>query len=280
MKHVTLSNGVKMPIIGYGVYQISKQDCTRCVLDALEVGYRHIDTAQAYNNEEEVGLAVQQSGIPREEVFLTTKVWLNKFNQEDCKLSVEQSLQKLRTDYIDLVLLHQPFGDVYGAWRGLEQLYAEGKVRAIGISNFLPDKAVEFCLFNNIKPMVNQIEIHPLHQQNEAVQWNEKYGLKVEAWAPFGEGRNNMFSNPHIQQIGDKYGKTVAQVILRWLIQRGITVLPKSVHKDRMQQNFDVFDFELSPQDMTAMAALDTKQSAFFSHRDPAIVEWFAQMAK
>ncbi len=280
MQYVTLSNGVKMPQLGYGVYQVSKDECERCVLDALKVGYRHIDTAQSYFNEEEVGNAIVKSGIPREEIFLTSKVWVEHYGYEETKASVLESLRKLKTNYIDLMLLHQPFADVYGAWRALEDLYAQGVIRAIGISNFYPDRVVDICSFVRIKPMVNQVETHPHNQQTEAQKWMEKYGVQIEAWAPFGEGRNGLFTDEKIAAIGKKYGKTVAQVILRWELQRGIVVIPKSVHVERMQENFNVFDFELSVDDMTVMASLDKKQSSFFSHTDPHMVEWFAQMVE
>lgn len=280
MNYVTLSNGVKMPQLGYGVYQVSKDECERCVLDALKVGYRHIDTAQSYFNEEEVGNAIIKSGIPREDIFLTTKVWIEHYGYEETKKSVIESLRKLKTNYIDLVLLHQPFSDVYGAWRALEDLYAQGVIRAIGISNFYPDRMVDLCSFARIKPMVNQVETHPHNQQIEAQKWMEKYGVQIEAWAPFGEGRNGLFTDETIATIGKKYNKTVAQVILRWEIQRGIVVIPKSVHIERMEQNFNVFDFELSDEDMHTMSTLDKKQSSFFSHTDPYMVEWFVQMVE
>ena len=280
MQYVTLSNGVKMPQLGYGVYQVSKEECERCVADALAVGYRHIDTAQSYFNEEEVGNAIAASGIPREEIFITTKVWVEHYGYEECKKSVLESMRKLKTDYIDLMLLHQPFADYYGAWRALEDLYADGKIRAIGVSNFYPDRLVDLCSFARIKPMVNQVETHPHNQQTEAQKWMEKYGVQIEAWAPFGEGRGGLFTDPVISKIAGKYGKTVAQVILRWELQRGIVVIPKSVHKERMEQNLNVFDFELSEEDMRTMASLDKKQSSFFSHQDPHMVEWFAQMVE
>ncbi len=280
MQYITLSNGIKMPQLGYGVYQVTKEECERCVSDALEVGYRAIDTAQSYFNEAEVGDALQKSGIDRKEIFLTTKVWIEHYGYDAAKKSVLQSIEKLKTDYIDLVLLHQPFADYYGAYRALEDLYEEGRLRAIGVSNFAPDRLVDLVSFARIKPMVNQIETHPLNQQIEAHKWLEKYAVIHEAWAPFGEGRGNMFSNPVLQEIGDKYNKTVAQVILRWQLQRGIVVIPKSTHKERMAQNLDVFDFTLSSEDMQAIAALDTKTSFFFSHQDPAMVEWFVQMVE
>ncbi len=269
-----------MPQLGYGVYQVSKDECERCVLDALKVGYRHIDTAQSYFNEEEVGSAIVKSGIPRTEIFLTTKVWIEHYGYEETKASVYESMRKLKTDYIDLVLLHQPFADVYGAWRALEDLYDEGKIRAIGISNFYPDRMVDICSFNRIKPMVNQVETHPHNQQIEAQKWMEKYGVQIEAWAPLGEGRGDLFTDPVIAEIGKKYGKTNAQVMLRWELQRGIVVIPKSVHIERMQENLNIFDFELTDADMETMASLDKKQSAFFSHTEPFMVEWFAKMVE
>ena len=277
MDYVTLRNGVKMPQLGYGVYQMTKEECERCVADALSVGYRHIDTAQSYFNEEEVGNAVQKSGIPREELFITSKVWIEHYGYEECKKSVLESMRKLQTDHIDLMLLHQPFADYYGAWRALEDLYGEGKLRAIGVSNFAPDRLVDICNFARIAPMVNQVETHPHNQQIEAHEWMKKYGVVHEAWAPFGEGRGGMFTEPVIQGIASRYGKTTAQVILRWELQRGIVVIPKSVHKERMEQNFAVFDFTLSEEDMAAMASLDKKTSSFFSHTDPNMVEWFVK---
>ncbi len=280
MQYVTLSNGVRMPQLGYGVYQVTKDECERCVADALRVGYRSIDTAQAYFNEEEVGLAIEKSAVPREEIFLTSKVWIEHYGYEACKKSVLDSMKKLRTDFIDLMLLHQPFGDYYGAWRALEELYEEGKLRAIGISNFSPDRMVDLASFSRIRPMVNQIEIHPHNQQAEAKEWNEKYGLQLEAWAPFGEGRGGMFELPELREIGEKYGKTVAQVILRWHLQRGIVVIPKSTHIERMEENLNVFDFELTAEDMAKIAALDKNTSSFFSHRDPKMVEWFVTMVE
>ncbi|MBQ2925296.1 MAG: aldo/keto reductase [Ruminiclostridium sp.] len=280
MEYVTLSNGVKMPMLGYGVYQVTKEECERCVLDALKVGYRSIDTAQSYFNEEEVGQAIVKSGIPREELFITTKVWIEHYGYETTRASVLKSMEKLKVDYLDLCLLHQPFCDVYGAYRALEDLYEEGKIRAIGISNFYPDRMIDLASFARIKPMVNQIEVHPLHQQEESRGWHEKYGVQVEAWAPFGEGRGNMFDLPELKTIGEKYNKTVAQVILRWHIQRGIVVIPKSTHVERMEENWQVFDFALTDEDMAAIAARDTKQSAFFSHTDPQMVEWFAKMVE
>ena len=280
MEYVTLSNGVKMPILGYGVYQVTKDECERCVLDALEVGYRSIDTAQSYFNEEEVGSAMKKSGIPREEIFLTSKVWVEHYGYEKTKKSVEESLRKLQTDYLDLMLLHQPFNDYYGAYRALEDLYDEGKLRAIGVSNFYPDRLGDLASFTRIPPMVNQIETHVLNQRTEDHEWMGKYHVAHEAWAPFGEGRGGLFDNEVLKQIGKKYGKTTAQVMLRWNIQRGVIVLPKSAHKERMIQNLDVFDFTLTDEDMNAIAGLDTKTSAFFFHYDPNMVEWFVKMVE
>ena len=280
MDYKILSNGIKMPQLGYGVYQVTKEECERCVLDALRVGYRLIDTAQSYFNEEEVGNAIKKSGVQREEIFLTTKVWIEHYGYEACKASIEESMRKLQVEYLDLLLLHQPFSDYYGAWRALEENYEAGKIRAIGISNFYPDRMIDIATFARIKPMINQIEIHPLHQQEESKTWHDKYGIQLEAWAPFGEGRGDMFTNHVFAEIGEKYGKSVAQVILRWHLQRGIIVIPKSTHYDRMVENFDVFDFALSDEDMRKIAEFDTKQSVFFSHYDPNIVEWFGKMVE
>lgn len=280
MEQVTLYNGVKMPMVGYGVYQVSKEECERCVLDALAVGYRSIDTAQSYFNEEQVGNAIAKSGVPRKEIFLTTKVWVEHYGYEEAKKSVLESMRKLQTEYLDLVLLHQPFSDYYGAYRALEDLYEEGKLRAIGVSNFYPDRLVDIASFSRVKPMVNQVETHPFHQQAEAKKWMDKYGIQMEAWAPFGEGRGGLFENSVLVRLAEKYNKTTAQIILRWHIQRGIVVIPKSTHKARMEENLQVFDFVLEPEDMNRISALDKKQSAFFSHSDPAMVEWFVQMVE
>lgn len=280
MKYVKLNNGVEMPMLGYGVYQVSREECERCVLDALQVGYRLIDTAQSYFNEEEVGNAIKKSGIPREEIFLTTKVWIEHYGYDACRASVLESMRKLQVDYLDLCLLHQPFADYFGAYRALEDLYEEGKIRAIGISNFYADRMVDMASFAKVRPAVNQVEIHPHHQQKEAKMWHDKYGVQMEAWAPFGEGRGGMFELPELKAIGEQYGKTPAQVILRWHLQRGIVVIPKSTHIERMEQNFNVFDFELTDADMEAIAALDKKQSSFFSHADPNMVEWFVKMVE
>lgn len=278
MEYVTLHNGLKMPILGYGVYQVTKDDCERCVLDALEVGYRSIDTAQSYFNEEEVGAAIAKSGVAREDIFLTTKVWIEHYGYESARQSVLNSMEKLRTDYLDLILLHQPFADYYGAYRALEDLYDEGRVKAIGVSNFYPDRLVDIASFSRITPMVNQVETHPHNQQILAKRYMEKYGVQIEAWAPFGEGKGGLFENETLKAIGAKYGKTTAQVMLRWHIQRGVVVIPKSVHRERMAENFDVFSFVLTDEDMSAISELDKNESSFFSHTDPAMVEWFVKM--
>ena len=280
MEYQQLSNGVQIPVLGYGVYQIPQEDTARCVTDALACGYRLIDTAQSYFNEEQVGDGIKASGVPRDEIFLTTKVWIEHYGHGPTRRSVEESLRKLRTNYLDLVLLHRDFSDVYGAWQDLEDLLAEGTVRAIGVSNFMPDRLVDLCSFANVRPMVNQIETHPLYQRDEDRVWMAKYGIAHEAWAPFGEGRGGLFTNPVLEEIGAQHGKSPAQVILRWDIQRGTIALPKSVRRERMEQNADVFDFELSEQDMARIADLDTKTSSFFSFRDPAMVEWFAHMVE
>lgn len=278
MNYVTLNNGVKMPQLGYGVYQVTKEDCERCVSDALKTGYRLIDTAQSYFNEEEVGKAIQKSGISRDDIFLTTKVWIEHYGYDECKKSVIESMKKLQTDYLDLCLLHQPFNDVYGAYRALEDLYNNGKIRAIGISNFYPDRMVDIASFARIKPQINQIEIHPHNQQKESKKWHDKYGIQLEAWAPFGEGRGGMFDLPELKKIANKQNKSVAQIILRWHIQRGIIVIPKSTHIERMEENFNVFDFELSQDELKAISKIDRAQSSFFSHTEPSMVEWFVKM--
>lgn len=280
MEYVTLSNGVKMPILGYGVYQVTQEECERCVMDALKVGYRLLDTAQSYFNEEQVGSAIKKSGVPREDIFLTTKVWLEHYGYEQTKASVLESMRKLQTDYLDLVLLHQPFSDTYSAYRALEELYEEGKIRAVGISNFYVDRMVDFASFNRIKPMVNQVEINIYNQQKELKKWADKYGIQLEAWAPFGEGRRGIFNDPVIAEIASKYHKTAAQVMLRWNIQRGVVVIPKSTHIERMKENFDVFDFALTNEDMSAISSLDKAESLFFSHYDPNMVEWFVKMVE
>ena len=281
MKSVKLNNGVEMPILGFGVYQIPQNKTKQAVLDAIKVGYRLIDTAQSYFNEKEVGDAIKECGVPREELFITSKVWIDNYGYEACKKSVLESLDKLQTEYIDLMLLHQPFADYYGAYRALEELYEEGKIKAIGVSNFYADRLSDICSFDRkIVPAVNQIETNPLNQRTFDQEVAEKYGVKVEAWAPFGEGRNGMFTNPALVKIGEKYGKSAAQVILRWLIQRGIIAVCKSTHIERIQQNFDVFDFELSNADMEEIKKLDTQESLFFNHQDPKMVEWFDNIVK
>lgn len=278
MEYVTLYNSVKIPILGYGVYQVTKEECERCVLDALKAGYRSIDTAQSYFNEEEVGEAIQKSGVPRNEIFLTSKVWIDNYGYDKCRKSVETSMKKLKTDYLDLMLLHQPFSDYYGAWRALEDLYREGKIRAIGVSNFYPDRLVDIASFSSVRPMVNQVETHPFNQQVAAKKYMDKYGVQIEAWAPFGEGRGGLFENPVLAEIAQKHKKTTAQVMLRWHIQRGVVVIPKSTHYERMKENLNVFDFMLDEEDMAKIAALDKNESSFFSHCDPATVEWFVEM--
>lgn len=281
MEYVKLNNGVEMPIISFGVYQIPKEDTKRCVLDAIKSGYRGIDTAQSYFNESEVGDAIVECGVPREELFITTKVWIDHYGYEECKASVEESLRKLKTDYLDLCLLHQPFSDYYGAYRALEELYAEGKVKAIGVSNFYPDRLTDICMFDRkVIPAVNQVEVNPYNAQWFAQENMEKHGVKMEAWAPFGEGRNNLFTNEILVSIGKKYNKSSAQVMLRWLIQRGVIVACKSTHIERMQENINVFDFELTEEDMNSIKTLDTSNSLFFSHNDPNMVEWFDKIVK
>ena len=277
---VTLNNGVRMPMLGYGVYQVSNAECERCVLDAISVGYRAIDTAQSYGNEEAVGSAVQKCGVPRDELFLTTKVWISNAGYEAAKDSIDRSLQKLRTDYIDLLLIHQPFGDYYGTYRAMEEAYKAGKLRAIGVSNFYPDRLIDLCQFVEVTPAVNQVETHVFQQQKTAHEYMEKYGVQHESWSPFAEGRKDFFSNPVLTEIGRKYGKSSAQTALRFLLQSNVVVIPKSTHKERMAQNIDVFDFTLSEADMEAIRKLDEGESLFFSHYDPATVEMLTNMGK
>lgn len=277
MEFVTLNNGIKMPKVGFGVYQIKDQEqCKQAVLDAIDAGYRLIDTAQSYGNEEAVGKAIKETSISRNELFITTKVWVSNYGYEKAKASIEESLKKMQLDYIDLVLLHQPFNDYYGAYKALEDLYKDGKIKAIGVSNFYPDRLVDLAIFSDIKPAVNQVEVNVFHQQINAQTYNEKYNVQMEAWAPFAEGRNDMFANPELKAIGDKYGKSIAQVILRWLVQRGIVPLAKSVKKERMQENIDIFDFELSDEDVAVITKMDKKESSFFDHYDAATVEMIA----
>ncbi|MBD5339112.1 MAG: aldo/keto reductase [Bacteroides sp.] len=275
MKTVTLNNGVVMPQIGYGVYQVSPSECERCVSDALSVGYRMIDTAQAYANEQGVGAAVKKSGIPRDELFLVSKIWIANYGYEKAKKSIDESLRKLGTDYIDLMLLHQPFCDRYGAYRAMEEAYKEGKLRAIGVSNFYPDHFIDLASNVEIVPAVNQVETHVFNQQIEPQKYMKEFGTHMMAWAPLAEGRNGFFSNPVLSEIGQKYGKSVAQVALRWLLQRDVIIIPKSTHRERMEQNLDILDFELSKEDMAAIAALDTKTSLFFDHRSAEATKMF-----
>jgi diketogulonate reductase-like aldo/keto reductase len=273
MLKVVLNNGVEMPILGFGVYQINDlEECERSVYDALSTGYRLIDTAAAYQNEEAVGRAIKQSGVPREELFITTKLWIQDAGFESTKEAFGRSLKRLGLDYLDLYLIHQPYGDVYGSWRAMEELYQEGRTRAIGVSNFQPDRVMDLILHNEVVPAVNQIETHPFHQQVDVQKFLQEQGVQIESWGPFAEGRNNLFRNELLLSVGGKYKKSVAQVVLRWLIQRGVVVIPKSVRKERIAENFNVFDFELSGEDMEAIATLDTKQSLFLDHRDPAVV--------
>jgi diketogulonate reductase-like aldo/keto reductase len=274
MKTITLNNGIDMPALGFGVFQMRDlAECERAVADAIEVGYRLIDTAASYLNEEAVGRGLKKGGIPREQLFITTKLWVQDASYEGAKRAVKNSLRRLQLDYLDLYLIHQPYGDVYGAWRAMAELHAEGTLRAIGVSNFYPDRLVDLVLHNKVMPAVNQIEINPFNQKIEAQQLHDKYKIQTEGWAPFAEGQHDIFKNPTLASIGAKYGKSIAQVILRWHIQRNIVVIPKSVKKERIIENFTVFDFELSDQDMSAIKALDTKTTAFFDHRDPKWVE-------
>lgn len=275
MKTVKLNNGIEMPQMGYGVYQVSPYECERCVSDALQVGYRMIDTAQAYHNEEGVGNAIKKSGIARQEIFLVSKIWISNYGYEKAKASIDESLHKLQTDYLDLMLLHQPFCDRYGAYRALEEAYKAGKLRAIGVSNFYPDHFIDLASNMEIVPAVNQVETHVFDQQTEPQRIMEEFGTHIMSWAPLAEGRNGFFTNPLLSQIGAKYGKTVAQVALRWLIQRGVIIIPKSTHIERMQQNFDIFDFQLSPEDMASIATLDAGKSLFFDHHEAETTRMF-----
>lgn len=272
MEHITLNNGVTMPMLGYGVYQVDPADCERCVSDAIAVGYRSIDTARAYNNEEGVGAAVATSGVPRDELFITTKVWISNAGEEKAAASIDESLRKLQTDYIDLMLIHQPFGDYYGSYRAMEAALQAGKLRAIGVSNFYPDRLIDISRFAEVVPAVNQVETHPFHQQRAAREVMDTYGVVHESWGPFAEGRKDMFTNPVIAEVGAAYGKSVAQVILRFLVQSGVVVIPKSVRRERMEENLDVFDFTLSDGEMETLRGLDEDESAFFSHQAPEAV--------
>ncbi|MGD9561224.1 MAG: aldo/keto reductase [Pyrinomonadaceae bacterium] len=274
MQEVTLNNGVEMPILGFGVYQVpDPEECERSVSQAIETGYRLIDTAAAYQNEEAVGNAVKKSGVPREEIFVTTKLWISDAGYESTKKAFEKSLRKLQLDYLDLYLIHQPFGDVYGAWRAMEELYREGVIKAIGISNFPPDRVMDLIIHNEIVPAVNQIETHPFHQQTETQEFLSENNVQIESWGPFAEGKNDIFQNKLLGSIGEKYGKSTAQVILRWLVQRGVVVIPKSVRKERIAENFNIFDFELTAGEMDTIKTLDTKETLFFDHRDPEMVK-------
>ena len=279
MEYKTLNNGVKMPVVGFGVFQVKdEEECKRVVLDAIDAGYRLIDTAQSYGNEEAVGKAIQETSVPRDELFITTKVWISNYGYEKAKASVEESLKKMQLDYFDLVLLHQPFKDYHGAYRALIDLYKEGKIKAIGVSNFYPDRLVDLALDTEVVPAVNQVEVNPFHQQDTALIYNTKYGVQLEAWAPFAEGKNGIFTNETLVEIGNKYNKSVGQVILRWLVQRGIVPLAKTVRKERMQENLNIFDFELSEEDMQTITSLNKDTSSFFSHYDPAIAEMMIKL--
>lgn len=281
MEYVILNNGVKMPILGYGVYQIADQEeCERCVLDAISVGFRSIDTAQAYGNEEAVGRALRKSGVPREELFITTKVWISNAGYEKAKASIEVSLRKIQLDYLDLLLIHQPFNDYYGTYRAMEEFYKAGKIKAIGVSNFYPDRYIDLVQFCEVVPAVNQVETHVFNQQVKAQEIMKKYNTQIESWGPFAEGKNEMFTNSILKEVGDKHNKSTAQVALRFLIQRGVVVIPKSTHKNRMEENFNVFDFELTVEEMAKIAALDIGESAFFSHYDPQTVEFLTSFGK
>lgn len=278
MEHRILNNGVEMPVLGFGVYQVGETVCEQCVCDAIAAGYRSIDTASAYLNERAVGRAIRRSGVPREELFITTKLWVQDAGYESTKRAFAKSLERLQLDYLDLYLIHQPFGDVYGSWRAMEELYREGAVRAIGVSNFQPDRLVDLILHNEVVPAVNQVETHPFCQQTEAAAVMASEGVQIESWAPFAEGRNNLFGNGTLVSLAAKYRKSVAQVVLRWLIQRGVVVIPKSVRPERMAENIAVFDFHLAPEDMDLIATLDTRRSCFLSHRDPETVKWLGTM--
>jgi diketogulonate reductase-like aldo/keto reductase len=278
MEYVTLNNGVNMPKLGFGVFQIAKEDCERCVIEALETGYRLIDTAQSYGNESEVGKAISKCQVPREALFITTKIWLDQYGYDKTLASVKASMEKLKVDYLDLVLLHQPFSDYYGAYRALEYLYKQGKIRAIGVSNFYPDRLSDLCAFNDITPQINQVETNPYNQQIAAQKNMMKNQVQMEAWAPFGEGRNHIFEQPSLMAIAKTYQKSVAQVILRWLMQRDVVTLTKSVKKERMLENFEIFDFTLSENDMAAIAKLDTGESLFFNHQTAETVDYFVKL--
>jgi 2,5-diketo-D-gluconate reductase A len=275
MQNVILNNGVKMPLLGFGVFQVPDAEiCERSVIEAIHTGYRLIDTAAGYMNEEAVGEAIKKSGVAREELFITTKLWIQDAGYESTTKAFEKSLKRLQLNYLDLYLIHQPFGDVYGSWRAMEELYNEGKIRAIGVSNFQPDRIMDLIIHNKVVPAVNQIETHPFNQQIEPQKFLKENNVQIESWGPFAEGKNNIFQNELLSAIAGKYKKSIAQVILRWLIQRSIVVIPKSVHKERILENFNIFDFELSTEDMNTIVSLDTRTSLFFDHRDPEKVKW------
>jgi 2,5-diketo-D-gluconate reductase A len=277
MQKVILNNGVEMPILGFGVYQIQDaNECEQSVYESIMAGYRLIDTAASYLNEEAVGRAIKRSGVPREELFITTKLWVQDTGYENTKRAFEKSLKRLQLNYLDLYLIHQPFGDVFGSWRAMEELYREGKVKAIGVSNFRDDRLLDFTLRNEVIPAINQVETHPFCQQIESHSLMKEYNIQIESWGPFAEGKNNMFQNEVLVSLAEKHNKSVAQVILRWLTQRGVVAIPKSVRKERIIENFNIFDFELSQKDIEKIATLDTKKSLFFSHNDPEIVKWMA----
>lgn len=281
MQNVILNNGIEMPILGFGVYQISDaKECEQSVLDAINAGYRSIDTAAAYDNEEAVGNAIKRSGIPREEFFITTKLWISDAGYENTKRAFDKSLKNLQLDYLDLYLIHQPFGDVHGSWHAMEEIYKEGKCRAIGVSNFQPDRVMDLIMFNEVIPSVNQIETHPFNQQVNTQKFLKENSIQIESWGPFAEGRNSMFTNELLVSLSKKYNKSVAQIILRWLTQRNIVVIPKSVHKERIIENINIFDFELSSEDMELVRTLDTMQSVFFDHRNPEIVKMLSSFGR
>ena len=278
MEKIKLNNGVEMPMLGFGVFQVKDLDeCERSVMDAIETGYRLIDTAQSYGNEEAVGKAIKKSGVARKDLFITTKLWIQSNGYDGTKRAFENSLKRLQLDYLDLYLIHQPFGDVYGEWRAMEELYKEGRIRAIGVSNFHPDRLIDLIIHNEVKPVINQIETHPFHQQVDTQKFLQENNVQIESWGPFAEGKNNLFHNELLAGIGKKYDKTIAQVVIRWLTQRGVIAIPKSVRKERMEENFNVFDFKLSGEDMASIKSLDTNASLFFDHRDPAMVKWLGE---
>lgn len=275
MNTITLNNGIEMPQLGFGVFQVTDPDiCETAIYEAIQAGYRLIDTAASYGNEAEVGKAMKRSGVPREELFITTKLWIQDTGYESTMKAFEKALQRLQLDYLDLFLIHQPYGDIYGSWRAMEELYLEGRIKAIGVSNFQPDRIMDLIIHNKVIPAVNQIETHPFCQQIETQKFLQENNVQIESWGPFAEGKNNMFQNELLLSLAGKYKKSVAQIILRWLIQRSVVIIPKSVRKERIIENFNIFDFELSPEDMEIIASLDTKKSAFFDHRDPEIVKW------